>query len=151
LWKKRRQPLVAANLVVVTVGAFTMNPTMKYLLNRDRPALFPMRGMFNWESYPSGHAILTPALYFTLALLLYRARAWRWPAVAAAALVVVISYSRLYLGVHWPTDIAGGLLMGVVWLIGTWMAFTRYARSAAAGEGRRSPRSRPRAGSVVRT
>lgn len=131
LWKKRGEGWIAVHLLVVTIGSFTINPTMKHLLDRDRPALFQQRGMFNWESYPSGHLILTPALYLTIALLLWRARRWRWPFAAALALVLAMSYSRLYLAVHWPTDLIGGLLIGIVWLLGTWTSYVQYERRVA--------------------
>lgn len=123
LWKERHEPVLGAHLLIVAAGSLSLNPTMKYLLDRDRPALFPPRGMYNWASYPSGHAILTTALYFTLALMLLRARGWRWPLVVAPAIVLLTCYSRLYLSVHWPTDLIGGLLIGIVWLLGTWAAF----------------------------
>jgi membrane-associated phospholipid phosphatase len=126
LWKRKHMGLVALQLLVVTVGSLSLNPTMKYLLDRDRPDLFPRRGMYNWASYPSGHSILTIALYFTVALLLYRARGWRWPVVVAACVCLANAYSRLYLAVHWPTDIIGGMLIGIVWLFGTWRAFSRH-------------------------
>lgn len=136
LWRVKRAPLAAVHLVVVCVGSLSLNPTMKYLLDRDRPRLFPPRGMYDWASYPSGHLILTTALYFTAALMLRRSRGWRWPFVASAVVVVFTAYSRLYLSVHWPTDLVGGILIGLVWLVGTWKAFTtfdarRRARRAA--------------------
>lgn len=126
LWKKKGQPLVAIQLLVVSVGSLSLNPTMKYLLNRDRPALFPLRGIYNWASYPSGHAILTIALYFTVALLLRRRWGWRWPFAVAAGVLALNCASRLYLAVHWPTDLIGGLLIGLTWLWLTWRAFARY-------------------------
>lgn len=126
LWRVRHAPLTALHLLVVSIGSLSLNPTMKYLLDRDRPALFPLRGMYNWASYPSGHLILTTALYFTAALMLRRARGWRWPFVVAALVVLVTVYARLYLSVHWPTDLIGGILIGVVWLTGTWKAFTSF-------------------------
>lgn len=131
LWKRRHQPITALQLLIVSIGSLSMNPTMKYLLDRDRPDLFPQRGMFNWASYPSGHAILTTALYFTLALMLWRARRWRWPFAVGLAIVLVTCYSRIYLSVHWPTDIIGGLMMGAVWLAGTWLSFSRYRRATS--------------------
>jgi len=134
LWKRARQPFVALQLLVVCVGSLSLNPTMKHLLNRDRPDLFPRRGMYNWASYPSGHAILTIALYFTIALLLYRARRWRWPFLVAALVFLANAYSRLYLAVHWPTDLVGGMFIGVVWLAGTWIAFTRFAQRSRAAQ-----------------
>jgi undecaprenyl-diphosphatase len=88
--------------------------------------------MYNWASYPSGHAILTTALYFTIALLLYRSRGWRWPFPVAALIFLANAYSRLYLAVHWPTDLVGGLFIGLVWLTGTWRAFSRHPAHAGA-------------------
>ena len=126
LWKRKHMGLVAIQLLVVTMGSLSLNPTMKYLLGRDRPDLFPRRGIYNWASYPSGHAILTIALYFTIAMMLYRARGWRWPFLAAAPIFLANSFSRLYLAVHWPTDLVGGMLIGIAWLFGTWRAFARH-------------------------
>jgi undecaprenyl-diphosphatase len=126
LWKRKRMGLVAIQLLVVTLGSLSLNPTMKYLLGRDRPDMYPRRGIYNWASYPSGHSILTIALYFTVALMLYRARGWRWPFFVAAAVFVANSFSRLYLAVHWPTDIVGGVFIGIAWLFGTWRAFSRH-------------------------
>jgi undecaprenyl-diphosphatase len=136
LWRVKHTPLTALHLLVVCVGALSMNGTMKWLLSRDRPDLYPLRGLYAWASYPSGHLILTTSLYFTAALMLQRARGWRWPYAVAAFMVLVTCYSRLYLAVHWPTDLIGGILIGVVWLVGSWMAFTgfdarRRARRAA--------------------
>lgn len=142
LWKERREPLLGAHLVVVAVGSLSLNPTMKYLLDRDRPSLFPLRGMYNWASYPSGHAILTVALYFTLALMLRRARGWRWPFVVAPLIVLLTCYSRLYLSVHWPTDLIGGVLIGIVWLLGTWYAFRSVEENAYVRERRYHERRR---------
>jgi undecaprenyl-diphosphatase len=142
LWRERHEPVLGAHLLIVAVGSLSLNPTMKYLLDRDRPALFPLRGMYNWASYPSGHAILTTALYFTLALMLLRSRGWRWPFVVAPAIVVLTCYSRLYLSVHWPTDLIGGLLIGVVWLLGTWRAFSELESAALVRERRQHDRRR---------
>ena len=126
LWRMRHSPLAAVHLVLVCVGSLSMNATMKYLLSRERPALFPQRGLYAWASYPSGHVILTTALYFTAALMLWRTRGWRWPFVVAGGVVAMTCYSRLYLSVHWPTDLVGGMLIGLVWLTGTWKAFTTF-------------------------
>ena len=129
LWKRADKVISAVHLLVVSIGSLSLNPTMKYLLDRDRPKLFPLRGLYNWASYPSGHAILTVALYFTIAMQLRLARGWRWPFVVAPVIVLLTCYSRLYLAVHWPTDVIGGLLIGVTWLAGSWTAFTRYVRA----------------------
>lgn len=128
LWRKYDQPLVAIQLLVVSIGSLSLNPTMKHLLDRPRPAMFPLRGMWTWASYPSGHMILTTALYVTVSLMLLERRGWKWPFYATALIVLLTGYSRLYLSVHWPTDLIGGLLIGVAWLVGSWTAFAWYRR-----------------------
>lgn len=126
LWRRFHRPLIAAQLLAVCVGPLSLNAAMKHVLDRPRPALFPLRGMFAWASYPSGHLILTTALYFTIAGLLYRDRRWRWPFLVAPLIVLLTAYSRLYLAVHWPTDVIGGVLIGITWLFVTWRAFDRF-------------------------
>jgi undecaprenyl-diphosphatase len=138
LWKKKQRGIIALQLLVVTTGSLSLNPTMKYLLGRSRPDLFPRRGMYAWASYPSGHAIVAVAVYFTVARVLHREREWRWPYVVAAAMLVVNLYSRLYLGVHWPTDIIGGVLLGLVWMLAVEYAFQPFghrSRAASAAPG----------------
>nr|MBA3672593.1 hypothetical protein [Gemmatimonadaceae bacterium] len=94
-WMWRQGHLrTALHLLVVSAGSLSLNPTMKHLLNRPRPALFPLRGLWDWPSYPSGHAILTPALYVTIALLMHRRYGWRWGFYVAPAIVALTSYSR---------------------------------------------------------
>ena len=76
--------------------------------------------MWTWAAYPSGHLILTTALYFTVSLMLRRLYGWKWPFAVTAVVILLTAYSRIYLSVHWPTDMIGGLLIGLVWLFGTW-------------------------------
>lgn len=123
-WKGRRE--LALQLVIVSLGSLIMNAVLKDLFDRPRPELWEHRGQFAWTSYPSGHAIVCTSVYFTIALMLYRERGWRWPFTVAAMLAVVALYSRLYLGVHWPTDVLGGLATGSVWLMATQYAFAPF-------------------------
>jgi membrane-associated phospholipid phosphatase len=118
-----QRPELAAHLVTVEVGSWSVNPLIKEIFDRPRPELWEKRGQFAWDAYPSGHAIASVAVLYTIAMLLYRERGWRWPHYAATILLVVSLTSRLYLGVHWPTDVIGGVLIGLVWLWATWHAF----------------------------
>ena len=122
LWRRGRTGL-ALHLFVMQVGAFTMNPLLKGFFDRPRPDLWEMRGQFAWASYPSGHAIASVASLFTIAIVLRRERGWAWPFPAAIAMLILTAYSRLYLGVHWPTDVIGGMMMGAIWLAATLIAF----------------------------
>lgn len=131
LWRKYNQPLIAIQLLVVSIGSLSLNPTMKHLLDRPRPAMYPLRGMWTWASYPSGHLILTTALYFTVSMMLRDARGWRWPFAATVVVIGLTAYSRVYLAVHWPTDLIGGTLIGITWLVGTWTAFAAYRERVA--------------------
>lgn len=128
LWRRKRRGELALHLMTVTTGSLILNAALKALFDRPRPDLWPHRGQYQWASYPSGHAIVGVSVIFTLALMLYRERRWWWPFVVVACVLVLNLYSRLYLGVHWPTDILGGLVVGVVWLAVTQYAFRRLER-----------------------
>lgn len=120
---RRKRPDLAAHLVTVQLGSFTLNFVLKDIFDRPRPDLFDPRGQHAWAAFPSGHAIASVSVLLTVAILLRRERGWRWPMRVAVALLVFSLYSRLYLGVHWPTDIVGGVLVGLVWLATTLVAF----------------------------
>jgi len=126
LWIKRGRRELAAHLMITVLGSLIMNAVLKDVFNRPRPELWEHRGQYQWASYPSGHAIVGVAVIFTVALMLLRERGWRWPLFTAAALLCVNLYSRLYLGVHWPTDVIGGLILGVLWLGVTQYAFAPF-------------------------
>ncbi len=123
-WMLRRgMRLMATHLLVLQIGTLTLSAVLKWVYGRPRPTLWEWRGQFAWASYPSGHAIVSVAVPFTIAIMLWRLRGWRWPFGVAVVLLVTSTYSRLYLGVHWPTDVIAGLLMGLVWLAATLQAF----------------------------
>ncbi len=120
---RHEQRRLAAHLMVLQIGTLTLSAVLKAFYDRPRPTLWEHRGQFAWASYPSGHAIASVAVLFTFAIMLHRLRGWRWPFAVAAVMLIVTSYSRLYLGVHWPTDVIAGLVMGLVWLLTTLIAF----------------------------
>jgi len=126
LWRKKGRGELALQLIIVSLGSLIVNAALKDAFDRPRPELWEHRGQYAWSSYPSGHAIVCVSVFFTIALMLFRERRWRWPFAAATTLMVVVLYSRLYLGVHWPTDVVGGVLIGLVWLATTQYAFAPF-------------------------
>lgn len=89
-------------------GAAGLNTTLKHAFSLARPTLLPHLDSVTTYAFPSGHSANTTALVGALALL--AGRRWAWaPAVVVAGLVGV---SRTWLGVHWPTDVLGGWMVG---------------------------------------
>jgi membrane-associated phospholipid phosphatase len=123
LWKREHSPNDAVRLAVVQIGSYLLNPSLKAMFDRARPAMFVRRGWYGWSSYPSGHAIASVSVLLTLAMVLHRVKGWRWPYYAAVVIMLASGYSRVYLAVHWPTDVIAGALVGFVWLGATMYAF----------------------------
>ena len=130
LWRRRLRR-EAVHLLVVQLGSALLNPALKFSLVRERPHIYPLRGQFALPSFPSGHAIAVTAVVFTAACLARRRAGVRWPLLVAGAFWVVVMYSRLYLAVHWPTDVIAGIVVGSIWLATTLAAFGRDGQRAS--------------------
>jgi len=110
----------AVGYASAALSGWALYGLLKYLFHRARPHVIPrlMRGGGGWYAFPSGHATLTP-LVFGLGALIWSApwpRATRLALVGATALLsLLIAFSRVYLGMHWPSDVIGGLLVGTGW------------------------------------
>lgn len=140
LWKRNRRDLVVV-LVVAAAGNYIVSFLLKYPLDRPRPTLFEARGEYTGPSFPSGHAMLATSVLFVVAYLLKRERDWNWPYVVILVFGPLTVYSRLYLGVHWPTDVIAGGILGVLWLFAMLHAMdarreelVNFGRRARAGE-----------------
>lgn len=108
----------AAYWLAAIAGALMLNSTIKATLHRTRPGELQYSGWSEF-SFPSGHSTVNIVLYSFLAFLIARniRPAWRLPvALGAASLVLLIAFSRLYLGAHWLSDVIGGLAFGTAWL-----------------------------------
>ena len=119
-----RKPGVAAYVLVAIVGAMLLGDLVKHLADRPRPELVPHAVEVFTTSFPSGHATDSAAAYLTLGALtarLQRARRLKVYALSLAILVTLaVGLSRLYLGVHWPTDVLAGWTLGGGWALLCW-------------------------------
>ena len=117
LW--RRQRIEAKMLAIVCLGALILNQGLKLFFAKPRPQLWTPLIVEKSFSFPSGHALGSLVLYGFLAYLL----AVKYPKIAhwiyslTIVLVIAIGISRLYLGVHWFTDVAAGCAVGFLWLM----------------------------------
>jgi cation-transporting ATPase E len=141
----------AAVLVLALVGAGVLNSLLKLLFQRPRPELAFVH--LETYSFPSGHAAVATATFATLAFVIgQRARPRQALAVGAAAvaLILLVGFSRLYLGVHYLSDVLAGTSFGLAWASLCLIAYTlwgdRRLPLRASGRGRRArPRDPSRA------
>ncbi len=119
--------LDAATVVVSFMGAVALNTLLKIVLARPRPLLFPPLVVESGFSFPSGHVTASVAAYGALAVFLWRQGHRGW-AVVSAAWVPVVAVSRVYLGVHYPSDALGSLMFASLWLLIVFAVRDAYAR-----------------------
>lgn len=129
----------AAGLLVSTIGSLVLNEALKLAFHRDRPSMVTSVIPGQMFSFPSGHAMVSVAFYGMLAVIGWRVLGRRsriaWVAAMTAA-IVVVGVSRLFLDVHYPSDVlaswAGGLLWLDLSLVLVGMLSTRSRRSSPA-------------------
>ncbi len=116
-----KDPAAAIHLVLTSAGGFFISLTTKSLIERPRPSIIPQLIHVSGFSYPSGHSITSAIIYLTMAILACR----HFKEVStrvilillAGVMIALISFSRIYLGVHYPSDTMSGALMGLAWAL----------------------------------
>lgn len=123
----------AVLLAVAMAGSVALSQSLKVIVGRPRPQL-PWASLQSDFSFPSGHAMNALVFYGALALILWSFRGRRAGGIAvigAGGLAVLVGVSRVYLGFHYLTDVAGGILAGAAWLLAvTWAIEGRQRRRA---------------------
>lgn len=130
-------------LWVTTLGAGLLNLALKSHFARARPTLSEaLRGAHGY-SFPSGHAMGSIAIAGAFAYLAFRGfKSWRTQSAFLAlsiTFVLAVCLSRVYIGVHWISDIAAGLLAGGMWVTTTTISYETFRRIRAARRGHRGP------------
>jgi undecaprenyl-diphosphatase len=138
--RARRAQAVAVG--IATVGAVSIYAVDKLLVGRHRPPVPHLEAVHGW-SFPSGHATQSTAFTVALLIVLLGRHPRREIAIAAVTagclLVAGVSFSRVYLGVHYPSDVAAGILLGASWsAVISWLTYRRAQRGTPVTSQRRS-------------
>ncbi len=126
LWQRAWRAAVYWLAAVACASVF--NTGLKFALHRARPVEDLYSGLSAF-SFPSGHATVNAAMYGFFAFLVARQVRWTWRVAilsAAAVMVALIAFSRLYLGAHWFSDVAGSLAFAVAWISLLAIAYQRH-------------------------
>ena len=121
-------------VAITSLSGELLNAALKYAFNRPRPTIVPhLRAVFS-TSFPSGHAMESAIVYLTLGAILMRASETRLTKMyilgIAVLLTTLVGISRVYLGVHYPTDVIGGWIIGFMWASVCWLAAQRFEDTA---------------------
>lgn len=126
VWKHRR--VEALSVLIAFGGAVGINSLLKLLFARPRPHLFPPLVVESGFSFPSGHVTASVAAYGLLAILLWQNKHHVW-ALLSGAWVFMVAISRIYLGVHYPSDTIAAISYTSLWLIVVFYVQSTYLQS----------------------
>ncbi|MBN9241749.1 MAG: phosphatase PAP2 family protein [Mesorhizobium sp.] len=136
LWIARQRDK-ALLMFVAMAGGQALGAVIKLAVHRPRPSVVPHLVTETSLSFPSGHAMMSAVAYLTLALLaagvLQSSTARFFLLLLAVLTTFAIGVSRLYLGVHWPSDVMAGWCIGTAWAMVCWLAAKRLGGLGASG------------------
>lgn len=125
-----RRRAIAIFVLASVLGGWALSTVLKLSVARARPDIVPHLVEVNDLSFPSGHAMVSAVTYLTLAALISGTRRYRSTRIFIVAvgilLTLMIGMSRVYLGVHYPTDVLGGWCAGATWALGCWIIARRF-------------------------
>jgi undecaprenyl-diphosphatase len=127
-----RKPRAAAFVAVAVSGAAALSLALKGVFERPRPDLVPHLSYVTSSSFPSGHSMLSASVFLTLGALLARQEESlilkAYFLIVALSITFLVGLSRVYVGVHWPTDVLGGWAAGSAWAAGCWLLARRLQK-----------------------
>lgn len=122
----QRRARTALLLLAAVGGGILISTLLKTWFERPRPDFLPHGSYVSSASFPSGHSMMAAVVYLTIAVMLARTRrrtAERaYILMMSVILTFLVGISRIYVGVHWPTDVLAGWSLGSAWALGCWMA-----------------------------
>ena len=138
LWLRRQYGAMWL-VLAATLGGLTVTTLLKNSFDRPRPALVPHLSLVYTSSFPSGHSMLSATVFLTLGALLGRVvrqrRLRAYFLIVALTLTFLVGASRVYLGVHYPTDVLAGWAAGLAWAIICWLIARVLQRRGAVEHG----------------
>lgn len=146
LWRR------ALFVMAASFGGWFLNGALKQLFQRPRPDIVPHLREVMTMSFPSGHALQSAVVYLTLGALsmhIAERRLTRYYCMTVAMLATaLVGVSRIYLGVHYPTDVLAGWLIGLSWALLCWMIERALERQTGLKRERAAAAARTRADAV---
>lgn len=129
-------------VLTATLGGLVASSLLKHLFDRARPDLVPHLSHVYTSSFPSGHSMLSAVVYLTLGTLLGRFVRERslqaYFLITALLLTFFVGISRVYMGVHYPTDVLAGWVAGLAWALMCWLVARRLQRRGMVEQGKAS-------------
>jgi undecaprenyl-diphosphatase len=122
-------------VIAAALGGQIMSSILKVVFARQRPDIVPHLAEVSTASFPSGHSMMSAAVYLTLGTLLVRLEVRRRTRIYSMTIAILatllVGFSRIYLGVHFPTDVLAGWLIGLLWALLCWTAVRILQRRGA--------------------
>lgn len=115
----------AVFMVIAVTGGYLVSQVLKAIISRPRPEIVPHLSHVHTFSFPSGHAMISAVVYLTLGAItatVVGRRRLKWYVLSVALLLtLIVGVSRVYLGVHYPTDVLAGWIAGLAWALLCWV------------------------------
>lgn len=116
---QKRAPWAAGFVAACPTGASLLDTALKHLIHRHRPHLWPHAAILNSYSFPSGHATISSAFFAGTTYVVWKLmgrRVGQFATAVSTIFIIGIGFSRVYLGVHWPSDVIAGYALGLGWV-----------------------------------